>query len=236
MKVYIPLLALAALMGCDDDDNGTTGPDNNSQLGFFVSSSTSPNGNLGGLSGADSRCQSLAAAVGAGGRTWRAYLSTSTVDARDRIGSGPWRNATGAVVANNVNELHSRTGDAALFVDERGNRINGQWTGSPAPNQHDVLTGSTADGRVMAGLTCSDWTSSSASQAAQVGHSDGLGPNQSTAGSLASWNSAHASESCADSTERLARLRMISSVSSVRSSALYIFSSWFSSSWAFSRL
>ena len=204
MKMYIPLLALAAMMavGCGDDDDGMTGPDNSTALGFFVSSSTSATGNLGGLAGADGRCQGLAAAVGAGSRTWHAYLSTASVNARDRIGSGPWRNANGAVVANNLTELHARTGDAALFVDERGTRINGQWSGSPSPVQHDVLTGSTADGRVMAGLTCSDWTSASASEAAQVGHSDGLGPNMSTTGSLPSWNSAHANESCADTAPR----------------------------------
>jgi Protein of unknown function (DUF1554) len=202
MKAYIPLLALAAVMAVGCDDNDTTGPDNTTALSFFVSSSTSATGNLGGLSGADSRCQGLAAAVGAGSKTWHAYLSTGSVNARDRIGSGPWRNANGAVLANNLNELHSRTGDATLFVDERGTRINGQWSGSPSPNQHDVLTGSTADGRVMAGMTCSDWTSSSASEAAQVGHSDGLGPNMGTTGSLPSWNSAHASESCADTAPR----------------------------------
>lgn len=201
MKLYIPLLAVAVLATACGDDT-PDGPDNSSPLGFFVSSDTSATGNLGGLSGADSRCQGLAAAVGAGSKTWHAYLSTSTVDARDRIGSGPWRNASGAVVANNVNELHARTGDAALFVDEHGARINGQWSGSPAPVQHDVLTGSTADGRLMAGLTCSDWTSASASQAAQVGHSDGLGPNMSTTGSLSSWNSAHANESCANTAPR----------------------------------
>jgi len=200
MKEYIPLLALAALAaGCGDDTNG---PDDTSTLSFFVSSSTSTTGNLGGLSGADSRCQSLAAAVGAGGKTWHAYLSTSTVDARDRIGSGPWRNAGGTIVANTVAELHARKGDAAVFVDEHGGRINGQWSGSPAPVQHDVLTGSTADGRLLAGLTCSDWTSASAGQAAQVGHSDGLGPNMDTSGSLSSWNSAHANQSCADTAPR----------------------------------
>ena len=88
------------------------------------------------------------------------------------------------LVANNVGELHSRTGDAAVFVDERGQRINGQWTGSPAPVQHDVFTGSNADGTLLPGSTCSDWTSDSAAIAAQVGHSDGMGPNQSTAGTL----------------------------------------------------
>jgi len=89
-----------------------------------------------------------------------------------------------------------------VFVDERGQRINGQWTGSPSPVQHDILTGLAAHGSLMPGLTCSDWTSSSASVAAQVGHSDGFGPNQDTSGSLSSWNSAHASASCADTAPR----------------------------------
>ena len=117
-------------------------------------------------------------------------------DARNRIGSGPWFNANGAMVANNLSELHSRRGDAALFLDERGQRINGQWTGSPAPNQHDILTGSTADGVLMPGMTCADWTSDSASAVGQVGHSDGFGPNQDTSGALSSWNSAHANQNC----------------------------------------
>lgn len=103
-----------------------------------------------------------------------------------------------AVGAGSVNELHARTGDAALFVDERGQRINGQWTGSPTPIQHDIPTGSHADGSLMSGFTCADWTSSATTEVGQVGHSDGTGPGQSTAGALASWNSAHANQNCAD--------------------------------------
>ena len=177
---------------------------------FFVSSTTSVTGNLGGLAGADARCQQLATAAGQGSRTWRAYLSAERdaannnqpTHARDRIGAGPWRNANNVVIANNVAELHARTGDATLFLDERGGRINGQWTGSPSPVEHDILTGSNADGTVAAGLTCSDWTSASDTLSAQVGHSDGMGPNQSTAGALASWNSAHANQNCANTAPR----------------------------------
>ena len=151
-----------------------------------------------------------AAAAGQGSKTWRAYLSVErdptnnnlTTHARNRIGSGPWHNANLALVANNVAELHARTGDATLFVDERGQRINGQWTGSPTPIEHDILTGSNADGTLAAGLTCSDWTSASADVAAQVGHSDGMGPGQSTAGSLSSWNSAHANQNCSNTVPR----------------------------------
>jgi hypothetical protein len=149
--------------------------------------------------------------VGQGsGRLWRAYLSVERdasngsrpTNARDRIGLGPWFNASGVAVANNLTELHSRSGDAAVFIDERGQRINGQWTGSPTPNEHDILTGSNADGTLAAGLTCADWTSGSAGDIGQVGHSDGMGPNQSTAGTLASWNAAHTNQNCSNTAPR----------------------------------
>jgi hypothetical protein len=199
-------LALGALLArCGGDDAPATSSQT-SPLGFFVSSTTSTTGNLGGLAGADARCQSLASAVGAGGKTWHAYLSTETapsrVDARDRIGRGPWMNARGAVVASTVDELHARKGDAQVFVDETGKMINGQWTGSPTPNQHDILTGSTAEGRLVPGSTCADWTSESTTLVAQVGHSDGLGPNQDTSGALSSWNSAHANQNCSNTAPR----------------------------------
>ena len=111
-------------------------------------------------------------------------------------------NANGITVASNLTELHARQGDASVFVDERGQRINGQWTGSPSPVQHDILTGSNADGTLMAGFTCSDWTTDSAAVAAQVGHSDGLGPNGDTSGTLSSWNSAHANQNCSNTAPR----------------------------------
>jgi hypothetical protein len=208
MRRTMFLLVVVIGTSCGDDESPTS--PSGSSLNFFVSSTTSVTGNLGGLAGADATCQRLAAAVGQGGRTWRAYLSVERdpangnqpTHARDRIGTGPWRNANQVVVANTVAELHSRTGDPTVFVDERGQRINGQWTGSPSPVEHDILTGSNADGTVAAGLTCSDWTSASTTVSAQVGHSDGMGPNQSTAGALSSWNSAHASQSCADTAPR----------------------------------
>ena len=199
------ILALATA-GCSD--NTPTAP-TTPRVSFFVTSQTSPTGNLGGLAAADATCQRLAAAAGHGAnQIWRAYLSVERgatnqpVHARDRIGQGPWRNAQLQVVANNLAELHARTGDAATFLDERGQRINGQWTGSPTPNQHDVLTGSNADGTLAAGATCNDWTSDSASFTGQVGHADGLGPGQSTAGALASWNAAHTTQNCADTAPR----------------------------------
>jgi hypothetical protein len=208
MRQRVILLAILIGAGCGGDKApaAPSGP----AVTFFVTSATSATGNLGGLAGADSTCQRLASGAGLSGSTWRAYLSVERdpannnqpTHARDRIGAGPWHNFNLALVANNLTELHARTGDAAIFVDERGQRINGQWTGSPGPNQHDILTGSNGDGTVAVGLTCSDWTSTSTSIAAQVGHSDGMGPQQSTTPPLSSWNSSHTSASCADTAPR----------------------------------
>jgi hypothetical protein len=207
MKRHLALIFMLAAPGCSSDSaTAPSGP----SVSFLVTSATSVTGNLGGLSGADATCQRLASDAGLGRARWRAYLSVERdpangnqpAHARDRIGSGPWYNSRLVLVANNLAELHSRTGDAALFLDERGQRISGQWTGSPTPVEHDILTGSNADGTLLPGMTCSDWTSDSASLAAQVGHSDGLGPNQSTAGTLASWNSAHANQNCANTAPR----------------------------------
>jgi len=204
------LAGLVAVCGCSGDSMPSSPSTVSNPMSFFVTSATSTTGNLGGLAGADATCQRLAESVGQGNRFWRAYLSVErdasnnngNTNARDRIGVGPWHNANGALIAGSVGELHARTGDANLFVDERGQRINGQWTGSPSPNQHDILTGSNADGTLLRGFTCADWTSSAATDVAQVGHSDGMGPGQSTAGSLASWNSAHANQNCADTAPR----------------------------------
>ena len=206
MRPYLSLIVIVILIvaGCEDDES--SGP----KAGLFVTSATSVTGNLGGLTGADATCQRLAAAAGHGDRTWRAYLSVERdpangnqpTHARDRIGTGPWYNVNLELIANNLTELHSRTGDAALFLDERGQRINGQWTGSPSPVEHDMLTGSNADGTLAPGQTCADWTSDSASVAAIVGHSDGMGPMQNTTPPLSSWNSAHANQNCANTAPR----------------------------------
>ena len=208
MKRTMLLTVVVLAVSCGDDDAPTS--PSGSSLSFFVTSVTSTTGNLGGLAGADATCQALAQAVGQGSRTWRAYLSVERdpangnqpTHAKDRIGTGPWLNANRAVVANNVAELHARTGDANVFLNERGGRINGQWTGSPTPVEHDILTGSNADGTLAPGLTCADWTSASAAVVARVGHSDGMGPNQSTAGALSSWNSAHDNQNCSDTAPR----------------------------------
>ncbi len=159
--------------------------------GFFVTSSGSGTGDLGGLSGADQRCQQLAKATGAGNRTWRAYLSTNGpggVNARDRIGAGPWYNVKGVLIAQNVAELHTEkaniNNDTAL--DEQGRVIN-----SPgAPNRHDILTGSNLEGRAT-DMTCNNWTSNSAGSA-MLGHHDRLGFGKPGS----PWNSAHPSKGC----------------------------------------
>ena len=167
---------------------------------FFVTSVPIGNGgNLGGLAGADAHCQMLAQAAGAGNRTWRAYLSTQgagAVNARDRIGTGPWHNAKGVQVAANVADLHgdNERDRNYLFketaIDEKGNPVAGR--GDQPRNQHDMLTGSTSLGRAFpAGTdrTCNNWTSSSTGNA-MVGHHDRSG------GNTTSWNAAHPSRSC----------------------------------------
>jgi hypothetical protein len=163
-----------------------TGP-----MSFFLTSAGSGNGgDLGGLAGADSICQNLAESVDAGELTWRAYLSTqgdNAVNARDRIGSGPWFNANGNRIAADVDELHTVMNRISAFtaVDERGRNIPGSGN---APNRHDILTGSQLDGTAYpAGedMTCNNWTTSSDDNKARVGHHD-----------YAAWNSAHDSRGC----------------------------------------
>lgn len=167
-------------------------------LGFFITSVGSGDGaNLGGIAGADAHCQKLASAVGAGNRTWRAYLSGvengKPVNARDRIGPGPWSNAKGVVIASNVAELHSEAAKTGKenSLTEKGDVVPGR---GDKPNQHDILTGSQTDGTAFTDAedhTCKNWSSNSEG-AAQVGHHDrqggGANPN--------SWNSAHASKGC----------------------------------------
>ncbi|MCI0432858.1 MAG: lectin [Gemmatimonadetes bacterium] len=167
---------------------------------FFLTSSGPGNGaDLGGLAGADAHCQQLAAAVGAGSRTWRAYLSTTGADAtqvvhaRDRIGTGPWHNAKGQLIAESVADLHGDNAKwtKATVLSEKGEPINGR---GDSPNMHDILTGSQLDGTAFApgtDTTCGNWTSSGEGSA-RVGHHDKLGGGENPN----SWNSAHASRGC----------------------------------------
>jgi hypothetical protein len=174
-------------------------------MGFFITSAGPGNGaNLGGLAGADRHCQALAQAAGAGNRTWRAYLSTTAsgnqpaVNARDRIGSGPWYNQRGQIIAQNVADLH---GDVQrdrnqinkdFALTEKGEMVKGR---GDQPNQHDILTGSDSTGRALPGdaatTTCGNWTSNADGQgSAMVGHHDRNGGNNT------SWNAAHMSRGC----------------------------------------
>ncbi|HEY7171664.1 MAG TPA: hypothetical protein VH417_12525 [Vicinamibacterales bacterium] len=170
-----------------------------SVMTFFITShGPGKGGDLGGLRGADAHCQALAKAEGAGDHTWRAYLSTAAgsqpaVNARDRIGSGPWYNGEGNRIALNPGELHGGMNaiDKENAVTERIDPVNGV---GDTPNRHDILTGSRADGTAFpAGtdLTCNNWTSSGAGRA-QVGHHDRQGQGEGST----SWNSAHASRGC----------------------------------------
>jgi len=120
------------------------------------------------------------------------------VHAKDRIGAGPWYNAALVMVAADVADLHTKLGDVEVFLDEHGEKVPGQWKDSPAPNEHDILTGSNKDGTVAPGKTCADWTSEDSQLFALVGHSDGLGPMGSDADQYRSWNSVHENGGCHD--------------------------------------
>lgn len=198
------LLALAvagALSGCASLMPGPA------SMTFFVTSAGPGKGaDLGGLAGADQHCQQLAQAAGAGHREWRAYLSTQAptladanfVNARDRIGSGPWRNAKGDVVAWGVDSLHSGWNNINkdTAVDERGRMVNGR---TEKPNDHDIMTGSRPDGTAFPGapfgdMTCGNWTKSGSDGSAMLGHHDRAGPVANAWAT--SWNSAHPSRGC----------------------------------------
>jgi len=187
--IYALMVAALALVG----SQGALAQD----MTFFITSVGLGNGgDLGGLEGADAHCQALAESAGAGDRTWRAYLGTETeggrgTDARSRIGEGPWHNANGDLIAEDLDQLHvSPNMFAGTGLDENGNRVNAR---GDQPNKHDILTGSMADGTAYfpddADHTCNNWTSSGEGSA-QVGHHDRHG------GGNTSWNSAHASRSC----------------------------------------
>jgi hypothetical protein len=176
----------------------------NTSMSFFITSQGPGNGaNLGGLAGADALCQKLAATAGAGNRTWHAYLSTSAeegkpvVNARDRIGKGPWYNAKGVKIADNLADLHADKNNIKkeTALDEKGDPVNGS---GDKPNKHDILTGSQLDGTAYPpgeDMTCRNWTAGNATKfpgKAQLGHHD----RQSFSEGGSPWNSAHASRGC----------------------------------------
>lgn len=167
---------------------------------FFLTSANAGKGaDFGGLAGADAYCKQLATTVGAGAQNWRAYLSTTgatPVNARDRIGRGPWQNAKGVVVATSIDDLHSANNKLGktTSLTEKGEQISGR---GDAVNMHDILTGSTADGRAdlaaKTDTTCGNWTSSGAGSA-MVGHHDRTGTNAPPLSQ--SWNASHATPGC----------------------------------------
>jgi hypothetical protein len=194
-------IALGCLAGAATLVACASSPSTQNPMTFFVTSANPGKGaDLGGLAGADKYCKALATAVGAGGKDWRAYLSTDAssgttpVNARDRIGKGPWKNARGVVVANSVDELHGANGlTKQTALTEKGEVINGR---GDTPNQHDMLTGSTPEGRVATGdknLTCGNWTQSGEGSAV-VGHHDRTGLDEQPPAK--SWNSSHPSRGC----------------------------------------
>jgi len=173
-------------------------------MSFFISSTGSGKGaDYGGLAGADKHCQTLATAVGAGGHVWRAYLSTSAaggspaVNAKDRIGKGPWQNVKGVVIAKDVAELHGNNNlNKQTGLTEKGEVVNGF---GDTPNRHDILTGSTPEGTAFTGSddkTCGNWTKSGEGSAI-VGHHDRNGTNPDPVKN-ASWNSSHGTRGCSD--------------------------------------
>jgi hypothetical protein len=192
---WMSVAAAAALAGCA----GMQGKGSSSHpMDFFVTSSNPGKGaDFGGLAGADRHCQALASAVGAGDKTWRAYLSTTgagAVNARDRIGRGPWRNVKGEVIARDVEQLHGTNNlNKQTALTEKGGPVKAR---GETPLEHDILTGSSPEGRSVAGssdTTCRNWTSGSDGSAI-VGHHDraGIAPDASAQ----SWNSSHPSSGC----------------------------------------
>jgi hypothetical protein len=200
-KMWLAAAGLITVAGC-----ASMPPDPKEMTFFVTSAGPGKGGDLGGLAGADRHCQSLAQAAGAGGQTWRAYLSTQApklddpnfVNARDRIGTGPWQNAKGVVIARSVDELHSANSNLTkeTTLDEKGQLVNGR---TEKPNKHDMLTGSRPDGTAFPGapfpdMTCGNWTKSGADGAAMTGHHDRAGPINSPW--AVSWNSAHQTLGC----------------------------------------
>lgn len=195
---------MMTLAGCAGIGSPRQGP---ADMTFFVTSTGPGKGaNLGGLEGADQHCQALAKAAGAGQHTWHAYLSTqgsalndpNFVNARDRIGPGPWQNAKGVVIAKSVEDLHSPNNNVTkqTALDEKGQPVNGR---TDKPNKHDILTGSRPDGTAFPGapfpdMTCGNWTRGGTEGSAMLGHHDRVGPID--ASWAKSWNASHPSRGC----------------------------------------
>ena len=199
MRVSMPLAAAVLMCLCRTDGAAAQ----QANMTFFVTSAgPGKGGELGGLTGADDHCQQLASAAGAGSRRWRAYLSVSSVDgkpavnARDRIGAGPWRNAKGVVVAKSQDDLHGPENNIGkqTALTEKGEPVNGR---GDTPNMHDILTGSQPDGRAFPvgdkDTTCGNW-SKGGEGSAVVGHHDRMGLRDDDASK--SWNSSHGSRGC----------------------------------------
>jgi hypothetical protein len=200
-RIAVAVAGVGLLASC------ATAPSGPANMTFFVTSVGAGKGaDFGGLSGADGHCQSLANAVGARARTWRAYLSTQApalnspdfVNAKDRIGAGPWRNAKGVVIAQSVADLHSPSSNLNkdTAIDEKGGMVKGRVD---QPSQHDILTGSRPDGTAFAGapfqdMTCGNWTKSGTEGSAMTGHFDLAGPVDNAWAK--SWNSSHPTRGC----------------------------------------
>jgi hypothetical protein len=197
-KLTLSILASAALLSLAGA--GISQAQQNNMTFFVTSVGSGKGGDLGGLQGADAHCQTLATAAGAGGKTWRAYLSSATppggqpTNARDRIGNGPWQNAKGVVVAKDVADLHANPNiTKETLLDEKGERIKVR---GDTPNMHDMLTGSTLEGRAFPAninLTCNNWSSSTFGSA-MLGHGDREGIADTVY--QHSWNSSHMSRDC----------------------------------------
>jgi len=201
MKTPGVFLALIALFFLGANETRAQNNSAHELMSFFITSTGPGNGaDLGGLEGADNYCNSLAEAVGSEGQEWHAYLSAHAsddapaVNARDRIGSGPWHNSKGEIAADNVEDLHSEDSKLSkqISLNENGEPVNGR---GDQPNMHDILTGSNLDGTLFEGdgdTACENWTSGSEDGSARVGHHDRTGGGQNPT----SWNSAHGSRGC----------------------------------------
>ncbi len=193
------IVAACAPTDTPETEEATEAADMAAMTFFITSAGPGDGANLGGLEGADAHCETLAAAAGAGGMGWAAYLSTinedgsAGVNARDRIGTGPWHNQAGVLVANDADELHSEAANLTkeTILTEMGDMVNGR---GDDPNMHDILTGSNLDGTAFTGeeyTNCDNWMSNGEGSAA-VGHHDRQGGGENPT----SWNSAHGSRGC----------------------------------------